>query len=225
VASTKPNPHNAALIVPKNSTAKSLADLKGKKIIFLKSTNSYTAFLRQIKKLKLQESDFQIVQLAGPDANTAFLNGDVDAYYTIDPNMADIINKSGARILNDLDGLADNLYPYVSHKATVEEKTPAIKALVSEIADTIQWVHAHPDEQAALLSPKIGFSPEAIKTGYARGSDGLQIQNKAFVKHEQKVAEELQAAGIIPTAPNVKDLFITTFNNAIKPTTTTTTSP
>jgi sulfonate transport system substrate-binding protein len=216
VASTQPNPHNAGLIVPKDSPVKKFSDLKGKKIIFLKSTNSYTAFLRQIKKAGLQETDFQIVQVAGPDANTAFTNGEVDAYYTIDSNMADIINKTGARIINDMDGLADNLYPYVSHRTTVADKAPAIRALVASIADTITWIHAHPAQQAALLSPKIGFSEDAIKTGYARGSTGLQVQDAAFVKHEQKVAVELRTAGIIPNEPNVKDLFIPTFNDAVK---------
>ena len=66
VAVTEPNSKNGGLLVPKDSTATSLADLKGKKVAFLKSTNSYTGFLHELKRLNLKESDFQIVEITGP---------------------------------------------------------------------------------------------------------------------------------------------------------------
>src|SRR4029079_1118857 len=65
IAVTKPNDENCGLLVPKDSTAQSFADLKGKKIAFLRSTNSYTTFLHQTEDAGLKESDFKIVEISG----------------------------------------------------------------------------------------------------------------------------------------------------------------
>ena len=55
VAVTEPNAENCGLLVPKDSPVQTFADLKGKKIAFLKSTNSYISFLHQVKAAGLEE--------------------------------------------------------------------------------------------------------------------------------------------------------------------------
>ncbi|WP_214107883.1 ABC transporter substrate-binding protein [Acrocarpospora catenulata] len=204
--------------MPKDSPAKSFADLKGKKIIFLKTTNTYTQFLKQVAEAGLKESDFTIVQIAGPDANKAFETDQVDAYYTIDPNMADVQNRSGARLLLDGEGYQNNYYVYTATKKAVAEKAAAIGAVIGEVAKTIPWIHANPDEQARLLSPKLGFSEAAIKTGYARGSTKLIPQDAEFLKQEQSQVPTFVKAGLLPREVDLTPLFIPDFNAFINPT-------
>jgi sulfonate transport system substrate-binding protein len=218
VAATQPNPRNAGLIVAKDSPVHTFADLKGKKIIFLRATNSYTAFLHEIKKAGLEESDFKVVEISGPPANKAFQAGKVDAYWTIDPNMADILEQTGGRlILDGTDAGVDNLYPYVATKAAIDEKSPAIGALIQAVADNIAWIQAHPDEQAKLLAPKLGFSESAVKTTYGRGAKALQNIDDAFYTHEDGVVKELVDAGILKQPVDVRQAFLSTFNDKITP--------
>lgn len=218
VAVTEPNAKNGGLLVPKDSTAQSIADLKGKKIAFLKATNSYTGFLHSIKEAGLKESDFQIVEISGPAANKAFETGQVDAYYSIDPNMADLIEHTGARVLSTYeDQGVENLYPYVATTDAIRNKPEAIGAVLQAVADDFGWIKAHPDEQAKLLAPKLGFSESAIKTTYARGARGFQKIDQAFYDHEQPVIDELVAAGIVAKPVKASDVFIPTFNQYITP--------
>jgi sulfonate transport system substrate-binding protein len=218
VAVTQPNPRNAGLIVPKDSPVKTFADLKGRKIIFLRSTNSYTAFLHELKQTGLKESDFKVVEISGPPANKAFQSGKVDAYWTIDPNMADVLQQTGGRLI--LDGTTagvDNLYPYVATQSAIAGKSAAIGALVQAVADNIAWIQTHPDEQARLLAPKLGFGEAAIKTTYARGAKALQPIDDAFYAKEDAVQKELLDAGILKSPVDVRTAFLSTFNDKITP--------
>lgn len=218
VAVTEPNAGNVGLIVPKDSPAKTFADLKGKKLAFLKSTNSYIFFLHQLEKAGLKESDFQIVEISGPAANKAFESGQIDGYYTIDPNMADIIEQTGARLIaggkeNDV----ENLYPYVATNEAIEGKREAIAKLLQAVADNIAWVQANPDEQAKLVAPKLGFSESAIKTSYARGSKALQTVDDAFHAGEQAVIDELIEHDIVTKPVKATDVYLPDFNDWITP--------
>ena len=218
VAVTEPNAENMGLLVPKDSPAQSFADLKGKKIAFLKSTNSYISFLHQVKAAGLKESDFQIVEISGPPANKAFQSGAVDAYYSIDPNMADLVEQTGGRIIStgaDVD--VENLYPYVATTDALENKQEAIGKVIQAVADNIAWIGEHPDEQAALLAPKLGFSETAIKTTYARGAQRLQTIDDTFYAGEQAVIDELVEAGIVTKPIDAKDVYLPDFNDSVTP--------
>jgi sulfonate transport system substrate-binding protein len=218
VAVTEPNSDNCGLLVPKKSSAQSFADLKGKKIAFLKATNSYISFLHQIKAAGLKESDFHIVEITGPPANKAFQSGQLDGYYSIDPNMADLIEKTGGRIISTCaQAKVENRYPYVATKAAIKDKPEAVAALVQAVADNIAWIQSHPDEQAKLLAPKLGFSESSIKTTYARGAKALQPADAAFYATEQPVIDELVAAKIVARPVRASDVFIPQFNDHTTP--------
>jgi sulfonate transport system substrate-binding protein len=218
VAVTQPNDLNCGLLVPRDSPVRTFADLKGKKLAFLRSTNSYISFLHQIKEAGLKESDFQIVEISGPAANKAFQTGQVDGYYTIDPNMADLIQQTGAReIATCRDMGTDNLYPYVATTDAIKDKPQAIRAVIQAVADNIAWIQAHPDEQARLVAPKLGFSESSIRETYARGARGLQTVDDAFYAHEQPVIDELVAARIVTRPVRASDVFLSTFDDATTP--------
>lgn len=218
VGVTEPNDRNCGLLVPKNSPVHTFADLKGKKIAFLKSTNSYIAFLHQVKAAHLKESDFKIVEITGPPANKAFATGQLDAYYSIDPNMADLVEQTGGRMISTCrQAGVQNLYPYVATKDAIAGKSAAIGKVLQAVADNIAWIQKHPDEQAKLLAPKLGFSQTAIKTTYARGATGLQKIDSAFYAKEQPVIDELVAAKIVARPVKASDVFLPTFNADITP--------
>jgi sulfonate transport system substrate-binding protein len=218
IGTTQPNDRNCGLLVPKNSPVHTFAQLKGKKIAFLKSTNSYIAFLHQVKAAGLKESDFKIVEITGPPANKAFATGQLDAYYSIDPNMADLVEQTGGRIIETCrQAGVKNLYPYVATKDAIAHKGAALGKVLQAVADNIAWIQQHPDEQAKLLAPKLGFSQSAIKTTYARGAKGLQRIDGAFYAEEQPVIDELVNAKIVTRPVKASDVFLSSFNGDVTP--------
>jgi sulfonate transport system substrate-binding protein len=218
VAVTEPNAENMGLIVPKGSTARSIADLKGGRIAFLRSTNSYIAFLHEIRDAGLEEEDFTIVEVSGPPANKAFESGQLDGYYSIDPNMADLVEKTGARIISTgVEERIENLYPYVATTEALERKREAIRRFLAAVRENIDWIQAHRDEHARLLAPKLGFSESAIRTTYSRGAKGFQRIDERFWRGEQAVVQELVDAGIVKRPVDVRELYLPDFNDVVAP--------
>jgi sulfonate transport system substrate-binding protein len=216
IAVTQPNVENTGLLVAKDSPYKSFADLKGKQLLFLKSTNTYLGVKNQIADAKLKEEDFKIVELAGPSAVKAFQTGQIEGYYTIDPNMADVIEKTGARLIaNGVDMRIENLYPYVSHRKVIEEKKAALEAFVQALSNTIAWAQANPDEQARLVAPKIQFSESAIRTTFQRAAKGLQEIDDGFYERQQRNLDALFSAGVLKQAVSARDLYVNSFNTSI----------
>ncbi len=218
IAVTKPNAENTGLLVAKDSPYKTFADLKGKQLLFLKSTNTYLGVKNQIADAKLKEEDFKIVELAGPAAVKAFQTGQIEGYYTIDPNMADVVEKTGARLIaTGVDMRIENLYPYVSHHKVIEEKKAALAAFVQALAETIAWAQANPDEQARLVAPKIQFTESAIKATFKRGAKGLQKIDDEFHARQQRNLDALLTAGVLKQAVSARDLYLADFNASIAP--------
>jgi sulfonate transport system substrate-binding protein len=218
IAVTQPNAENTGLLVAKDSPYKTFSDLKGKQLLFLKSTNTYLGVKNQLADAKLKEEDFKIVELAGPAAVKAFQTGQIEGYYTIDPNMADVVEKTGARLIaTGADMHIENLYPYVSHQKVIAGKRAALAAFVQALADTIAWAQAHPDEQASLVAPRIQFTESAIKTTFKRGAKGLQRIDDEFYARQEHNLNALLAAGVLKQAVAARDLYLTDFSASVTP--------
>ena len=203
--------------MPKDSPAQSFADLKGKKIAFLKSTNSYISFLHQLKEAGLQESDFQIVEITGPPANKAFETGQLDALLLDRPEhgrprradrRADHLDVRGLRRREPLPVRRDDRRDRAEGRGD-RQGHPGRRR--QHRLDP----RANPDEQAALLAPKLGFSETAIKTTYARGAQRLQEIDDTFYAGEQAVIDELVDAGIVTKPIDVKDVYLPDFNDSV----------
>ena len=81
-------PEAEAILVPRNSVIKSVAELKGKKIALNKGSNVHYLLVRLLEKNGLKPSDVQPVYLPPADARAAFESGHVDAWVIWDPFAA-----------------------------------------------------------------------------------------------------------------------------------------
>ena len=75
-----PAPQGEAILIPKDSPLKSVADLKGKKVALNKGSNVHYLLVRALEKAGLKYTDIEPVFLAPSDALAAFSRGSVDAW-------------------------------------------------------------------------------------------------------------------------------------------------
>jgi sulfonate transport system substrate-binding protein len=146
------------------------------------------------------------------------VTGRIDATSQNSPTAAQILEKvPGSRVLEtgDQNGIA-NLYCVLATPNAVENKAAAVRAFLKEYEKTIRWAKTNADEYAKLVAPKVGVSEYAIKTALDNNSGGLAAINEAFLKDKQAYADELFESGIIRRKLDVRDLFISTFNDAIE---------
>jgi uncharacterized protein len=75
------------IVVPKDSPAKSLRDLKGKRIaIGTPGGGEYPAFQQALTCLGMSQSDFQAQAIGKDEASAAYQDGNIDAWWAQGPN-------------------------------------------------------------------------------------------------------------------------------------------
>src|SRR5205823_869293 len=102
------SPKTEAILVPRESPIKTLADLKGKKIGLNRGSNVHYLLVRALEKAGLKYTDVEVVHLPPAAARAAFEKGAIDAWVIWEPYRADAEMSLGARTLADGTGLVSN---------------------------------------------------------------------------------------------------------------------
>src|SRR5882757_7284727 len=115
VAEEAASPSAQAILVPKDSPIKSLADLKGRKVAVTKGAGSHFLLLAVLAKAGLTFKDITPAYLTPADGRAAFVSGNVDAWVAWDPFLTSASRQTGGRILADgSNGLANYKRYYVA---------------------------------------------------------------------------------------------------------------
>ena len=101
VAHEPPAPKGEAILVPKDSPIKSVAELKGKKVALNKGSNVHYLLVKALEKAGVAYSDIETAFLAPADARAAFQSGQVDAWVIWDPFQASAEIGLDAKVLAD----------------------------------------------------------------------------------------------------------------------------
>ncbi len=127
VGNEPPAPGAEALLVPKDSPIRSVAELKGKKIAVAKGFNANYLLVKLLENAGLKYSDVEVVYLAPADARAAFESGRVAAWSIWDPFLAAAEKQLSARVLADGRGAVANHQFYLAARAFAE-KHPSLPA-------------------------------------------------------------------------------------------------
>ncbi len=84
--------------VPQDSQAKTLEDLKGKRIALFKGTNLQLAFYNLLAQKGLKDSDFKIINMSTFDGNAALLSKDIDAQVSGN-DLFPLVDRGVARVI------------------------------------------------------------------------------------------------------------------------------
>jgi sulfonate transport system substrate-binding protein len=144
-------PEWTALVVSKDSSAKSITDLKGKKIAAQKGTDPYFFLLRTLQSAGLTQADIQYVNLPHADGRTALERGQVDAWSGLDPHMAaSELQASSKLIYRNKDF---NTYGFLNSREDFLRRYPETTKRVIQLYERAkQWVIDNPGPAAQILS-------------------------------------------------------------------------
>ena len=209
VAHEPPAPTGEAILVPKDSSIKSVAELKGKKVALNKGSNVHYLLVRALEDAGLKYSDIQPVYLPPADARAAFERGSVDAWVIWDPFQSAAEHQLQARTLRDGTGLVDNHQFYLATKPYAEKNPQVIGALVEEIRGVGQWVQGNLEEATSQVAPLIGLSPEITRQAVERQGYGAQFITPPVVEAQQKIADTFTDLKLIPKKLSIKDVIWT----------------
>ncbi|MGK5033253.1 sulfonate ABC transporter substrate-binding protein [Janthinobacterium sp. MDT1-19] len=202
------SPASEAIVVPKGSGLRTLADLKGKKIALNKGSNVHYLLLKALEKAGVAYADIQPVFLPPADARAAFERGSVDAWAIWDPFLAAAEKQLGARVLADGKGLVANYQFYLASRTYAEKNPEILRIVLDEVAKVDDWGRNNPEEVATVLSAQTGLSKEVVALAASRYAYGVKPVSVDVIASQQRVADAFSSLKLIPKPIFVKDALL-----------------
>jgi len=198
-------PQAEAIVVPKDSLLKSVAELKGKKVALNKGSNVHYLLVKLLEKNGLKLSDITPVYLPPADARAAFESRNVDAWVIWEPFQAAAEKQIGARVLADGTGVVNNYQFYLGERGFVDRNPQVIRAVFEDSVEKGKWVKANLHQAAELIAPLQGLPVDVTETSLRRYNFNVQPLTDTVIAEQQKIADAFHDLKLIPKAIAVRD--------------------
>jgi len=210
IGNEPPAPTAEAIVVPKGSALKSVADLRGKRVALNKGSNVHYLLVKQLEKAGVAYSEIQPVYLPPADARAAFERGAVDAWVIWDPFLAAAEKQLGARVLIDgRDGHSNNVVSnhqfYLASRPYAQAQPEVVTAILDELAQLGQWAEKHPKDAATVLGKETGLDANVLELAVSRFSYGAKPVTPEVLAEQQRIADAFHTLKLIPRPIRVAD--------------------
>jgi len=206
VAAVKQDGNTQAIIVPHESSIRTLDDLRGKRIAFARGSSAHNLLVAALEKAGVAWNDITPAPLAPADATAAFVKGSVDAWSIWDPYLALAELKESARVIAwDKDVHKPNAF-YIAGSDFVE-KFPALVARLNGVfASEGVWADRHHEEVASAQAAATGVDIEAIRRFVDRSNYRVVPVDDEVIKGQQAVADRFARLGLIPKPVRISEI-------------------
>lgn len=151
-------PNWASIVVGKDSSIATVADLKGKRIAAASGTDPYFHLLQSLAEVGLSAADVEIVNLIHADGQKALEGGDVDAWAGLDPLAATSELTAGSKIIYNNPAFAS----WGVLNATDEflaNKPEIVEIVLAQYQRARQWILDNPEDAVAILARDAQLDP------------------------------------------------------------------
>ncbi len=198
-----PSPSGEAILVPKESSLNSVADLKGRTVALNKGSNVHYLLVQALASAGLTPADIKPAYLAPSDARAAFESGNVDAWAIWDPFLSAAQDATGGRVLVDGNGagghaLAPNRQFFLATRDFAHDHPDLLTTLNTQIDATDHWAEQHQGETTKLLATSMGLSQAVVARAVGRMGYGVGPLTPEVVADQQKIADTFYRLHLIP---------------------------
>ncbi|SEI46350.1 sulfonate transport system substrate-binding protein [Azotobacter beijerinckii] len=191
------------LVVPADSPARTLNDLKGKRVALFKGTNLHLAILRALKHQGLGERDFRTLNMDFATMAAALTSKDIDGAW-FDARAFDLQASGVGRILYDTRAVDPRLtrQGHVLVRGEFEREHPElVQKVVNALVKTAAWTSEPANRDAVLaLWANSGTPLEALRAE----QEGQSFQRRYsplldafFVERYRTTVQESRELGLI----------------------------
>jgi sulfonate transport system substrate-binding protein len=195
-----------AIVVPKDSPIKSVAELKGKRVAFAKGSSSHNVVIAALEKNGLSYADIQPTFLPPADAAAAFAHGSVDAWAIWDPYLALAELNQSARILVTGGEVRPPYSFLLANKGFTDQHPEVVAALNEVFAKESVWAETHRDDVVKSLNEATNVEIPALRRAVVRTKYLITPVTPEIVENQQAVANRFQKLGVIPKPITVRDI-------------------
>jgi aliphatic sulfonates family ABC transporter substrate-binding protein len=202
VAAEPPSRRVAALLVPHRSEAKSVRDLRGKRIAVNRAAQAHYLLMLALEEAGVAKDEVDIRFEPPERARRAFEDGDVDAWAIWDPWLSSARLDLGARILRDTSGLFESSVYYLARREFAERHPDLVGELCTQLRVAARWVESDPGRAAQTVAPLLGLSPLALAASLDRELWSIGITPEQL-ETQQRIADHCVRLQMIPRAVSV----------------------
>ncbi|MDB6142420.1 MAG: periplasmic aliphatic sulfonate-binding protein [Pseudomonas sp.] len=211
---SRQNPDTIALLVPKDSPAKTIQDLKGKKVAYWPGAWSQQLTLRALEKAGLPKDYVEFVKLMPLDAAAALPQGSIDAFPVWEPYISQQQVFSGARAIITARGLMPGLSSIAANANAIEPKRAAIADFLGRLQKARVWVQANKDAYADIWAKKSGLDQAVSRHWIGQADMTVGPVDAGAAADYQGTADFLVQTGALPKAFDTKTVIDTSFGKA-----------
>ncbi len=210
VAYSGASPQSVGLIVPVDSPAHSLKDLRGRKVAVGKGSSAHFFLESALQHAGLEPNDILYAYLNPPEARAAFEHGAVDAWAVWDPFLASAEIKSHGRVLATGEGASPFREFYLATTLFAKEHPEIIREVLAELEEVGRTAKKDPDAVAAFLSKELGLDlPTLQKSERRKYRYGARPLTPEIIAEQQGIADLFLSIGLLPRPLAVADIVWT----------------
>jgi NitT/TauT family transport system substrate-binding protein len=212
----------STVMVQKDSTAKSLRDLRGKVFaIPSKYSNQNLVIHKLMEDQGVKQDEIRFVELPPPDMPGALAAKAIDAYFIGEPHAARAELDGSGRVLYH----AKDIWPrfiscvLVATEKLIKERPAMVKDLVRGIAESGEWAETHRLEAAKVAAPYFRQDEKVVRYVLTQPPDRVSYRMLTPTDEDlQQIHDMALKARILEKPIEMKDLIDRSFIPAeIKP--------
>ncbi|GBQ97663.1 aliphatic sulfonate ABC transporter substrate-binding protein [Gluconobacter cerinus] len=193
-----PAPLAEAILVPKDSSIRTLADLKGKRIALNRASNVHWFLLQVLHKAGLSFHDIKPAYLTPPSARSAFESGQIDAWAIWDPYLSSALSNS-PRILTTAQDIVANREFFLARRGFAESQPDLLREALHQITQTDDWAQAHKPEVSRLLATQTGLPYDTVYSAIKTRDFSYAPMSAEIIQEQQQVADGFLKEGLLPS--------------------------
>lgn len=200
------------VVIPKDSSIKSVADLKGKKVAYVKATTAQYFLLKILNEAGLSWQDIEPVDLSTSDGLSALIGGKVDALASYG-NAIITAHQRGATTLASAKEILSGNFPIETTPNNLADpsKKAAILDYLGRINQFYDWTRGNQKKWADITAAATKQDPaqalDTLQQGEAQRPTRIISATPEAIASQQDVADTLQSIGLLPSKLDVSTIW------------------
>ncbi|MBM9485397.1 ABC transporter substrate-binding protein [Pseudomonas sp. ICBG1301] len=218
IAISRQNLDGVAILVRKDSSIHSLADLAGKRAAVWKGSWSQQLLLTALDKAGVSRDSLELRYLSALDASHALEGGSVDVIATWEPYVTQQ-ERQGARVLATADGLIPAQSFVAANAKAVDAKRAPINDFLQRLKKARDWTRQSPanaDAYADAWAKRTRANADIARAWFARARTTVEPVTAQSPLEAQKTVDFFASQGLVKSYP-AASLFDNSFSAALQP--------
>jgi len=220
IAVVREDLNNQVTLARKDTPIRTIADLKGKRVGYVRATTAHYFLQKQLAEAGLSFQDIQAINLTPADGLSAFDRGDLDAWAIYGYNGQLARTRYGARVLKTGKGYLSGNFPIYANPKSVAD--PLRHALITDyllrLRKAYAWANpnylAYARAQSAETRVPVG---DLIELFNNRSDDyALRAVDARVISGHQDVADTFTKIGVLDGQADVAQLWDRSFDAALR---------